>query len=52
MHDGAFYIWKFERQGEIFYYGTVPKFANAGKKRIASFKKSRVVHKCTSAMIW
>lgn len=32
-HEGAFYIYKFERDGARYYHGTVPNFANPNKRR-------------------
>lgn len=32
VHADTFYIWRFHRGAETFYYGTVPKFANPTKR--------------------
>ncbi|KAG5497615.1 hypothetical protein JKF63_03880 [Porcisia hertigi] len=36
VHDGSFYLWRFRRGHEDFYYGTVPKFANPSRQRSRS----------------
>ncbi|ORC86708.1 uncharacterized protein TM35_000261600 [Trypanosoma theileri] len=39
--DSNFYIWRFERKGIFYFYGTVPKFANSFKKRSDNTRKQR-----------
>ncbi|KAH9600994.1 hypothetical protein LSM04_005941 [Trypanosoma melophagium] len=47
--DNNFYIWRFERKGIHYYYGTVPKFANSFKKRSDTNRKQRGAVNSTSA---
>lgn len=35
-HVGSFYVYRFERDGVVYYHGTVPNFANPNKKRSAA----------------
>nr|CCC90281.1 conserved hypothetical protein [Trypanosoma congolense IL3000] len=33
VHEGNFYIYRFELNGKVYYHGTVPDFANPNKKK-------------------
>ncbi|KPI87393.1 hypothetical protein ABL78_3527 [Leptomonas seymouri] len=46
VHEGSFYVWRFRRGQENFFYGTVPKFVNAkpAQKRGGVLSGTRALH--------